>query len=47
MDVRNNGGRLHTFAWSRFPQILLMSFGIAFVSLLIGSVLRVVLHVDV
>ncbi|MGZ4942326.1 MAG: VIT1/CCC1 transporter family protein [Halobacteriota archaeon] len=33
--------------WSRFPQMLLMSFGIAFVSFLIGSVLRVVLHVNV
>ncbi len=32
---------------SRFPQMLLMSFGIAFVSFLIGSVLRVVLHVNV
>ncbi len=33
--------------WSRFPQMLLMSFGIAFVSFLIGSVLRIVLHVNV
>jgi VIT1/CCC1 family predicted Fe2+/Mn2+ transporter len=33
--------------WSRFPQMLLLSFGIAFVSFLIGSALRVVLHVSV
>ncbi|MGZ4922281.1 MAG: VIT1/CCC1 transporter family protein [Halobacteriota archaeon] len=33
--------------WSRFPQMLLLSFGVAFVSFLIGSVLRVVLHVNV
>jgi len=32
--------------WSRFPRTLLMSFGTAFVSFLIGSVLRVVLHVS-
>jgi VIT1/CCC1 family predicted Fe2+/Mn2+ transporter len=31
---------------SRFPQMLLLSFGVAFVSFLIGSVLRVVLHVN-
>ena len=31
---------------SRFPQMLLMSFGVAFVSFLIGSVLRVMLHVN-
>ncbi len=33
--------------WSRFPQMLLLSFGIAFVSFLIGSALRVVLHINV
>jgi len=33
--------------WSRFPQMLLMSFGIAFVSFLIGSALRIVLHISV
>ncbi|MDD1720650.1 MAG: VIT1/CCC1 transporter family protein [Euryarchaeota archaeon] len=33
--------------WSRFPQMLLLSFGIAFVSFLIGSLLRIVLHVNV
>ena len=31
---------------SRFPQMLLMSFGVAFVSFLIGSALRVMLHVN-
>ncbi len=31
----------------RFPQMLLLSFGIAFVSFLIGSMLRVVLHINV
>jgi VIT1/CCC1 family predicted Fe2+/Mn2+ transporter len=31
---------------SRFPQMLLMSFGVAFVSFLIGSALRIVLHVN-
>ncbi len=33
--------------WFRFPQMLLLSFGIAFVSFLIGSLLRIVLHVNV
>ncbi len=33
--------------WSRFPQMLLLSFGIAFVSFLIGSALRVILHINV
>ncbi len=32
---------------SRFPQMLLLSFGIAFVSFLIGSVLRIVLHINI